>query len=65
MLPAAVFFTNVAVLGLLVAYSFINFLPDIPAGGDFHPWTYILGAAGLAVLAPTVASVVFLWPVFA
>jgi hypothetical protein len=65
MLPAAVFFTNAAVLGPLVAYSFLNFLPDIPASGDFHLSTSVLGAAGLAVLAPTVASVVFLRPVFA
>jgi class 3 adenylate cyclase/HAMP domain-containing protein len=53
---------NLAVFGLLVAYSYLNFLPDLPATHEFHPGTYVRSAALLVVVAPAVLSVVFLWP---
>ena len=64
-LPPLILLVNLAVLGLLIAYSFLNVLPDIPAAHEIHPRTYVQWAAALAVLAPTAASLVFLWPVFA
>ena len=64
-LPPLVLLVNLAVLGLLIAYSFLNLLPDMPATHEIRPQTYIQWAAALAVLAPTAASLVFLWPVFA
>ncbi|TAK87692.1 MAG: HAMP domain-containing protein [Betaproteobacteria bacterium] len=64
-LPPLVLLVNLAVLGLLIAYSFLNLLPDIPAAHAMHPRTYVQWAAAFAVLTPTAASLVFLWPVFA
>ena len=60
-----VFLVNLLVFGLLLAYSFLNLLPDLPAAHTVHPQTYVLGAVAMGVLAPAAASVIFLWPVFA
>ncbi len=64
-LAPLVLVVNLMVLGLLVAYSFLNLLPDLPATHEFHPQTYVQSAAALVVVAPTAACVVFLWPVLA
>ncbi len=59
-----VFLVNLLVFGLLLAYSFLNLLPDIPATHAIHPQTYVRWAAAIGVLAPTAASMVFLLPVY-
>ncbi len=59
-----VLLVNLSVLGLLVGYSFLNLLPDLPATHRLHPQTYFQLAVALAVIAPTAASSVFLWPLF-
>ena len=62
-LAPLVFLANLAVLGLLVAYSFLNFRPDVPAGHDIQPRTYVEWAVSLAVLAPAAAALVLVLPV--
>lgn len=64
-LAPLVFLVNLAVFGLLIAYSVLNLLPDIPAAHEIHPRIYAQWAAAVAVLAPTAACLLFLWPVFA
>jgi class 3 adenylate cyclase/HAMP domain-containing protein len=61
-LPPLVLLVNLAVFGLLIAYSYLNLLPDMPSAHEIQPQTYIQWAAALAVLAPTAASLLFLWP---
>lgn len=60
-----VFLVSLAVFGLLVAYSFLNLLPDIPAANKIHLGSSVRSSAVIGVLAPTAASFWFLWPVFA
>ena len=60
-----VFLVSLAVFGLLVAYSFLNLLPDIPAANKIHLGSTVRSSAVIGVLAPTAASFWFLWPVFA
>jgi class 3 adenylate cyclase/HAMP domain-containing protein len=63
-LPPLVLALNAAVLGLFAAYTSLNLRPDIPRA---VPWEishwWMLLPAGLAVVAPTVASVVFVRPI--
>ena len=65
-LPPFVLLVNLVILGLLVAYSSLNLWPDISVAGMPEPqtharWIFVL--APLAVLGPTAASVVLLWPI--
>ena len=62
-LAPIVLLVNLAVFGLLVAYSFLNFLPDLPTVHDIHPRTYVQWAGVIVMLTPTLASLWFLWPV--
>ena len=62
-LPPLVLLVNLAILGLLVAYSFLNFRPDVPAGRDIQPRTYVEWAVSLAVFAPAAASLALVLPV--
>jgi hypothetical protein len=63
-LPPLVFALNAAVLGLFMAYSFLNLRPDM---AHVVPWEtfrrWIVLPMALAVLAPTAASVVFVRPI--
>jgi class 3 adenylate cyclase/HAMP domain-containing protein len=63
-LPPLVFFINLAGLGLLVAYSSLNLRPDLSAIGGSEPRVLLKWVVFLAVFAPTVASLVHVWPVF-
>ena len=63
-LPPLVLFINLAVVGLLASYSSLNLRPDISALHGAEPETYRLWTISLAVLAPTLAGLVLLWPVF-
>ncbi|OGK94701.1 MAG: hypothetical protein A2W08_08235 [Candidatus Rokubacteria bacterium RBG_16_73_20] len=62
-LPPLVLFINLAVLGLLASYSSLNLRPDISALRGAEPEAYRLWTVSLAALAPTLASLVLLWPV--
>jgi len=57
-----VFVANLVVLGLLLAYGFLNSLPDIPDAHQVHPQTYVTWASIVGVMGPTLASLVFLLP---
>ena len=63
-LAPLVFLVNLAVFGLLVAYSFLDVLPDIAATHATHSQSYAPWAA-VIVLTPTAVSLGFLWPVLA
>ncbi len=65
-LPPFVLLVNLVILGLLVAYSSLNLWPDISVARMPETQTHarwILVLAPLAVLGPTAASVVLLWPI--
>jgi class 3 adenylate cyclase/HAMP domain-containing protein len=59
-----VLLVNLAVLGLLMEYSSLNLLPDLPttetAGAQIY---HVRIASVVIVVFPTMASVIFLWPV--
>lgn len=57
-----VFVVNLVVLGLLMAYGFLNLLPDIPDAHQVHPQIYIAWAVVIGVMGPTLASLVFILP---
>ena len=57
-----VFVVNLVVLGLLMAYGFLNLLPDIPDAHQVHPQTYVALATIIGVMGPTLASLVFVLP---
>ncbi len=64
-LPPLVFLVNLGVVGLLITYSIIGLKPVIPPHDPsqlsyFQSFTFVF-----AVLLPTIASTVYLWPVFA
>lgn len=61
-LPPLVLLVNVAVLGLLMGYSSLNLRPDIASVRTLQPQSYHQWTIFLAILAPAVASLVFLWP---
>ena len=56
---------NLLVLSLVTAYGVLNLLPDIPAAHQVHPPTYVVWAALLGVLLPTLASRLYVVPVLA
>jgi class 3 adenylate cyclase/HAMP domain-containing protein len=62
-LPPLVLLVNLAVFGLLVAYSFLNLRPDIPASQVTQPSLYVELTAALSVLAPATASLFLVLPV--
>lgn len=63
-LPPFVLLVNLVILGLLMAYSSLNLWPDVSAAGTSQTsGRWILLLAPLFVLAPTAASVAFLWPI--
>ena len=53
---------NLVVLGLLMAYGFLNLLPDIPDAHQVHPQTYVTWATSMGVVGPTLASIAFVLP---
>jgi class 3 adenylate cyclase/HAMP domain-containing protein len=62
-LPPLVLLVNVAVLGLLMGYSSLNLRPDTSTVRSLQPQAYQQWALFLAILAPALASLVFLWPI--
>lgn len=63
-LSPLVFVVNIVVAGVLVMYSSLNLRPDLPATASGHPRAYPWAGLYLAVLLPTAASTVYLWPVW-
>lgn len=62
-LPALVFLVNLAGLGLLAAYSFLNLRPDLATVHGFEAHSVVVWAVLLVLLAPAVASLMHVWPV--
>ncbi|MBI2203182.1 MAG: HAMP domain-containing protein [Candidatus Rokubacteria bacterium] len=62
-LPPLIFLVNIAVTGVLMMYSSLNLRPDLPASASAHQETYHRATLYLAILLPTAASAVYLWPV--
>lgn len=61
-LPPLVLLVNLAVLGLLMGYSALNLWPDLSTAHALQWQAYLQWAVGFAVLTPTVAALVLLWP---
>ena len=63
-LPVLVLLVNMGVVGLLITHSLIGLKPSIPPHDPSQLLYYRLFTFVLAVLLPTAASAVYLWPVF-
>jgi class 3 adenylate cyclase/HAMP domain-containing protein len=63
-LSPLVFVVNIVVAGVLVMYSSLNLRPDLPVSASGQPRAYHWAGLYLAVLLPTAASTVYLWPVW-
>ena len=61
-LPPLVFLVNLAVLGLLMAYSSLNLRPDLSAVRTLQAHTYYQWTVAAAAVTPALAAIVFLWP---
>ena len=64
-LPPLVFLVNLGVVGLLITYSIIGLKPLIPPHDQSQLVRFELFTFVVAVLLPTAATTVYLWPVFA
>ena len=62
-LPPLVFLTSVVGLGLLAAYSSLNLRPDLSADHSSESRVLLKWVILLAVIAPTIAAVIHIWPV--
>ncbi|MEE8549868.1 MAG: adenylate/guanylate cyclase domain-containing protein [Gemmatimonadota bacterium] len=63
-LPPLVFLVNLGVVGLLITYSIIGLKPFIPPHDQSQLVRFQLFTFVVAVLLPTAATTVYLWPVF-
>jgi class 3 adenylate cyclase len=64
-LPPVVLLVNLAVLSLLMEYSSLNVRPDLPASATVgaQVFYHVVIASALVLGLPTMASVIFLWPI--